>query len=347
MTRLLLHLPSWLGDFVMAEPSVAALERALSDGRLRGLSLVGPPRFLELLEGRCAGARRLGPLDDWRGHDAALFLDGSLRPLWRALRSGIGARWSSWSGGRWLLATEGFVPARERGATPLHIGRAGSGRRLLPRPFGAACAELVGWAGIAVDARAPRLGSTDAGRREAARVLERAGLDPRRPYLVLDASARPGSAKAAPAGLWAAVLTELAQGGAPSALLVTAPGEEELGRELARRAPRRSATLVEAPPSLGALLALIEGAALFLGPDSGPRHLALAVSTPALVLMGPTDPRHTADHTRWTRVQRARVPCGPCHRERCSEPPERRLRCFGELDAQAAGRAALEMLAPR
>ncbi len=328
-TRLLLRVPSWLGDFVMAEPVIAACAEAVRDGRLQSVSLAGPSRFFELIDGRFDSLRLLTDEQSWRGHDAAVFLDGSLRSLWRAARAGIGERWSWFSGGRFLLASGGCFPARERGATPLQLGKHGGGARLLPRPFGSACAELLGLAGLPVVGRAPRLMASGAAIEGARARLSALGLELGEPYLALDASARPGSAKAAPPEKWAALLGELQAQGAPRAVLLTAPGEEASAIELAALAPEGFASLTQPPPGLPELLALLEGAELFLGADSGPRHLAQAVGTRAEVFFGPSDPRHTADHTANCSLHWARVSCGPCHDEACGVVGDGRMACWG------------------
>ncbi len=69
-----------------------------------------------------------------------------------------------------------------------------------------------------------------------------------------------------------------------------------------RERPRSTGGLpVLHPPDLRALAGLLAQAALFIGNDSGPGHIAAAVGTPTLTLFGPTDPR------RW-------APRGPCSR---------------------------------
>lgn len=329
----------------MAEPALSACAEALAAGRLAGVSIAGPRRFLGLLEGQLPGVRPLQEDESWRGHDAALFLDGSLRSLWRGRCAGIGARWSWWSGGRFLLANRGYFPARECGATPLHLGRHGRGARKLPRPFGADCAELLGSAGLAVVARAPRLVPSEGGRARArARLLE-LGFEPGEPFVALDASTRPGSSKGVPVAQWAAVLEELRGAGAPRVLLLSAPGEEASPRELFAQLPDRTA-LLDPPPDLAELSGLLELSSLFLGADSGPRHLAAAVGAPAVVLYGPSDPRHTADHTERTRRLAGQVACGPCHRERCAAPLGDRA-CFAAIPPAAVVGAVLDALAER
>ena len=44
------------------------------------------------------------------------------------------------------------------------------------------------------------------------------------------------------------------------------------------------------PSDLSTLAALLAGAQLFIGNDSGPGHIAAAGGTPTLSLFGPTDP---------------------------------------------------------
>jgi ADP-heptose:LPS heptosyltransferase len=64
--------------------------------------------------------------------------------------------------------------------------------------------------------------------------------------------------------------------------------------------------------------ALIERAALFVGCDSGPAHLAAAVGTPVVALFsGTNDARQWRPWGRRVEVVRNVVPCAPCHRELC------------------------------
>ena len=71
----------------------------VEDERLTALSLVAPERFFALFGPRFPAATFLAPEEDWRGHDVALFLDGSARSLRRARAAGIRERWSLASGG--------------------------------------------------------------------------------------------------------------------------------------------------------------------------------------------------------------------------------------------------------
>ena len=64
--------------------------------------------------------------------------------------------------------------------------------------------------------------------------------------------------------------------------------------------------------SWGETAALISGASMFAGNDSGPAHLAVAVGTPAIVLFGPTDPDSLYEKNSIVSVC-GTVSCSPCY----------------------------------
>ena len=59
------------------------------------------------------------------------------------------------------------------------------------------------------------------------------------------------------------------------------------------------------PPDLRSLAGLLAKAALFIGNDSGPGHIAAAVGTPTLTLFGPTDPGLWAPRSKRSQVLQA------------------------------------------
>ncbi len=59
------------------------------------------------------------------------------------------------------------------------------------------------------------------------------------------------------------------------------------------------------PPDLRSLAGLLAKAALFIGNDSGPGHIAAAVCTPTLTLFGPTAPRLWAPRGKRSQVLQA------------------------------------------
>jgi len=65
------------------------------------------------------------------------------------------------------------------------------------------------------------------------------------------------------------------------------------------------------------LKALARRTDLLVTNDTGPRHYAVAFGKPVVVLMGPTDPRHTNCHLDKTVILREDLPCVPCHKKVC------------------------------
>jgi heptosyltransferase-2 len=339
--RVLLRLPRWVGDFVMAEPLVRAFA-----GRFEALSLVGPARCLALLEGRFEGARRVadaGAPDGWRGHDVAFLCTGSLRSAWHALRAGIPRRIGYARDGRTALLTDALRPARERGATPLGLGRPGRFPRFLPRPLERSLAELAGLVGVVVRDLRPRIEVRGEWSERAVARLRARGLRGNEPFVLASVGARAGSAKGAPAEVWGPLLEALARESGLPVLLVGGPGEDLA--PVARRVPR-ALPLTGRPVDLAELAALCAQARLVLAADSGPRHVARAVGASVVCLAGPTDPRHTAGVRPRERLVRHTVPCGPCHREHCSRK-EAPLECWMGIEGAELVAAAQDLLGAR
>ncbi len=119
--------------------------------------------------------------------------------------------------------------------------------------------------------------------------------------------------KAYPAAAWGETLDRLHAATGVRALVAAAPGEEPLAAAVATAAGSTAAEPVPAP-DLPALAALLRRAALMLGGDSGPTHLAHALGTPVLMVMGPTDPARHGPYGAPERAIHRRLPCSFCYR---------------------------------
>ncbi|MFN0243633.1 MAG: glycosyltransferase family 9 protein [Planctomycetota bacterium] len=349
--RTIVRMPSWLGDCVMAEPALRALHESFGAHAER-LSIAAPERWLALFDGRFPKSKRIAltarePEEPalYRGHDTALFLNGSWRSVWCAWRAGVARRIGFASGGRELLLTDAVTPARERGGIPLGLGVSARWPRPLARPFGQTCAELVAWSGIPVRDRVPRLVVSMSARARANERLAHAGLAAGAPFVLVNAGGRARSAKAFPPQSLARALDELAVARDFAIVIACAPNEEESARACASACAQAKPLVLDAPPvELAELVALCAAARLFLTADSGPRHLAHAFGVPSVVIAGPTDPRHTAEYTSPVRIVRVTVPCGPCHREVCPLAGDAEHVCMRSIDAADVSRAAVELL---
>jgi heptosyltransferase-2 len=345
--HLLVRVPDWLGDLVMSEPALRALDEHVSTFG-GSMTLAGSPRLLAALDGNLPNAPRVDANDvnAWRGHDVALLFVNSFRSAWLAARARIPRRvgWSRNLRG-WLL-TETIAPAREAGRTPVSLGIPGRFPRYLPRPFGATCIELSGALAVPVRDSRPRLSPSAKGVSAVQRRLTSFGMRYDEPFVLANVGARPDSAKAYPVELWARALAEFAHRCAWPIVLACGPGEETPLRALldgASRSPHFFAC-VDPIADLPELVALCNAARLFITADSGPRHIAVATDTPLVVVAGPTDPRHTADHTRSTRLIRVPVDCGPCHREVCPLTGAAHHACMRRVEPDLVAHAALELV---
>ncbi|HEV7555403.1 MAG TPA: glycosyltransferase family 9 protein [Kofleriaceae bacterium] len=86
--------------------------------------------------------------------------------------------------------------------------------------------------------------------------------------------------------------------------------------------------------------AVIERLDLFVTGDTGPMHLANAVSTPIVAVFGPSDPARYAPRGPRDIVVRIDLPCSPCNRIRV--PP---ARCAGHTPDCLAGIETASVLA--
>ena len=103
------------------------------------------------------------------------------------------------------------------------------------------------------------------------------------------------------------------------ALVLWGPGEEPLARAVVDAS---SGAAVAAPPTdVADLLELSRRAALIVSGDTGPLHLAAAVGTPSVAIMGPTDPRRNGPWASEDVVVSRYDACG-CHYDRRCHQPE-------------------------
>ena len=122
-----------------------------------------------------------------------------------------------------------------------------------------------------------------------------------------------GPAKHWPPTGWASVGDALAADAGTRMLLTGGPGEAPLVAQVAALMTRPTLTLA-GQTSVGQLAALLGRAALVLGVDSGPLHLAVSQGAPTLHLFGPSDHARFGPWGEPSRhvVLRAGLFCSPC-----------------------------------
>ena len=138
-------------------------------------------------------------------------------------------------------------------------------------------------------------------------------------------------AKRWPAERYGQVALELASCGVRS-IVNFGPGEEGLAREVEAGSGGAARGL---QCSVSELIALTRSARLFIGGDTGPLHLAAALSVPVVGIYGPTDPARNGPHG--TKSVVLRNPASTTSHARISQPDEAMLEITVESVVAAAG----------
>ncbi len=123
-------------------------------------------------------------------------------------------------------------------------------------------------------------------------------------------------------------------------LWVWGPGEGERAAALAKQAGPGNAPT--ARTDLVTLAAMCRDAALLIGGDSAPLHIAVACGTPVVGLFGPTDPERLGPVSARDRVVMRRLECSHCHRRHC---PLGTRECLESIGSDEIVAAAIERLA--
>ena len=98
-------------------------------------------------------------------------------------------------------------------------------------------------------------------------------------------------------------------------VFVYGPGEEPILKEVASHlAPQPLTTF---PTTILQLAYLCQRSRLLVGGDSGPLHLAVALGTPTVAILGPTCPTRNGPFSPHDRVVKRDLPCSNSYRRTC------------------------------
>jgi heptosyltransferase-2 len=338
---LVVRLPNPAGDVVLSTLALRALRRALPTTRI---VWAGKPEGLALVDG-------LADRDD------VLPIEGPLaRGFLAPMR--LGRAWRALGADAVLLLKDSFSAGLAAGASKaaVRVGHAGRGRgsflthpidpptdargRRLPEPMPLRFLRLAAVFGARGDGEGPHLVATAEGEARARARFTRAAVVG--PYFVVSPGAAFGPSKVYPPALLGAAARQVRTETGRLPVVLCGPGEEDLARAtLAAIGAPALATHDDVArwPETKAILA---GARLLLTPDAGPRHVAAALGTPVVCVMGPTDPGWTrGDEATTTVVRNEALTCLGCHLRACpiGHP------CMAGLDPADVARAAIARLA--
>ncbi len=313
--RLLVVMPSWVGDAVMATPTVRAIRELLPGSFIGALVrpgidelLTGTTLFDEMHCGRASGmmgpkklASRIRP----RRYDSALLLTNSFSTALITRLAGIPRRIGYERDGRGVLLTERLEARRRKDVDPYRRS-ATAPNDWAPVPaceyYFELARHLLRHAGLSpLPSAAPgpmELVATADDEFAAAEILERAGIprerQHREPFIILNPGGNDPD-KRWPAERFAALADHLAHQHGATILVSGSPAERPIADDICGRcdAATRTVNLPALGIRLGTLKAVVKRCRLMVTNDTGPRHIAAAFGVPVVTLFGPTDRRWT------------------------------------------------------
>ena len=344
--KIAIFLPNWIGDVVMATPTLRAIRDQFPSAEIVGILR---PYVADVLEGASLLDRTMfynprGKQPDQRGlpfirrlraerFDIALLLPNSLRSGALAWISGAKQRVGFARDLRGLLLTHPVTPKSKSTPHPvldeylrlaqrlgcsildrkMHLAVSDVDQRKLAQ-YWATRSDRVGWTSTAVP----------------------------RSYVCLNTGGAFGAAKNWPTEHFAQLARRIASELGRFVLIVCGPSERDDARRIAVLAKHPDVdSLANETLSIGLTKAAIRGAELLVTTDSGPRHFAAAFGTPVVSLFGPTHIAWSENYFEKAEHLQLRLDCGPCQQRDC---PLKHHRCMRELSVDSVFAAVQRQL---
>lgn len=306
MNKVLVRLPNWIGDTVMAIPALRLLIE--KEGTC---SVWGPPQTGVLFE-QFPGVEQIFSVDEKKFpdllqpiRDAAFekvyLLTNSFSTARTAKDLGIPERIGyrrDWRGP--LLTRRVFCSPRVR-----YLHMVDYYLHLLPRS----------WRTNPTN-RQPELYLSEEEVRKGHDRLESLGVTSAKPVLGITPGAAFGSAKRWEPEWFRETARRLAQEGCFVMVLGTDKDQEQ-GEFILSGIPNGHGANLSGQTSLREMMALLSLSACLITNDSGPMHLADALGTPTVALFGSTDSSWTGPQASHHTVLQSEVPCSPCFLREC------------------------------
>ena len=336
--RILIRMPNWVGDCVMATPALDRIRRRFPNAHIALAAkgyvtkvLKDGPWADEVIEipgesglvALAASARRLRR----RRFCMAILLTNSLGSAVAARLAGIRVVLGYARDGRTFLLTDRLRAPRENGRhkpTPM------------PEYYGAIADYLKCPAG---DGKLTLCtGKSDEEAADA--IIKECRLDSSRPLAALNPGAAFGAAKCWPPEYFAAAGDALVRDYGMQVIVLCGPNEKRTANRIVSLMAEPAAGFDRFEISLDVLKAIVKRLSLLVTNDSGLRHFAAAFDVPSVTMFGPTDPvwadtGYEKGKDLWVDVE-----CGPCQQRVCSRGHE----CMRLLKPNMVLKAAGELL---
>lgn len=321
--RLLIIMPTWVGDVVMTTPTLRALRALLPDTHITALVKANVRPLLDscpyvdrivtirphrrgMKDGKRKGSINLARHLALGKFDTAILMPNSFRTALLARMAGIPRRIGYDRDGRGFLLTDRLLPRRVPGKfVPVSTRDYYLG---IPRYLGAhdPSHHMELFTRPEDDAKADAL-------------LKNAGHDvnSNQKLIIVNPGANYGDAKIWYADRFAQVADRAVNELGATVAVSGAPKEKKILEELFGAAKTKLIDLPSLGMDLTLLKSVIKRADAMVTNDTGPRHIAAAFDVPVVTIFGPTDPKWSEIDFTHERQVRVDVFCGPCQKKHC------------------------------
>jgi len=330
MRHILIVAPNWIGDAVMSEPLVRALQQTQAK-----ISVLAPPWVAavyramasvdDVIEGdfkhgrvelfkRIALARNL----QQKGFTDALILPNSWKSALIPTFAQIPHRFAYTGELRSFLLTQSLANPPRQNRPPMVAHYLALAKLIDPQIVinGAQMQE-------------PRLQPPPAPGHLA--------IDTAQPFFVFAPGAEFGPSKQWPAGHFAQLASYILQNDPqPSIVLMGSqkdiPIAEEIMRQTVCENPSRLINVCGQTP-LADSIAILKHAKGLVSNDSGMMHIGAALQIPQIAFFGSSDPSYTPPLSSFAGIMYLNLACSPCHQRIC---PLGHLNCLNQISPQSA-----------
>jgi len=340
INSILIRSANWVGDAVMTTPVIRAVRKNFPDARISLLAKpwVAPvffhnPNIDEILHYDDAGRHRRG-IGTFRlgkdlrayGFDLAILMQNAFEAAFLSFLARIPNRLGYKTDGRRFLLTHGIrlYPALKKGhMIDYYIG-------------------ILEGASLQADGRELTLIVTDDERRAADAVLKRHQITDEDLLVGINPGAEGGTAKRWLPDRYAALANRLSGLSGVRTVILGTAGDRALGQEIADMAGGQAVNLC-GETTLRQAITLIERLRLLVTNDSGLMHVAAALNTPQIAVIGPTHYQATGPSNPDSRIIRVPTSCAPCRNKDC--PTDHR--CMTRITADTVFDAAKSLMENR
>lgn len=333
---ILVRMPNWLGDAVMATPVLADLRRHWPKAKLTAMGISAVTTLLEHdphIDELFTFHRPSGWVHRKHYRNILMPLRHGVYDLGILLTNSFSSSWWFWRGhvkNRVGFATNWRSPFLDL-AIPYPSNKEEQHQVVTYK-------KLLEPLAIPLSNTEPKLYVTDKEKEEAQEFLGRYGIGPGNVVVGINPGAAYGSAKCWPPERFQEVTYHLLEktdffivyfGDSAGAPLVEA---------ICRNMPERVINLAGKTP-LRQFMALIRCCSVFLTNDSGPMHVSAALRTPLLALFGSTNEVKTGPYKFGTVIHK-HAPCSPCYLRTC--PID--FRCMQEISSEEVFQSLMHLM---